>query len=238
MAISSSGKTRVMVAQNFSNLLSEGYGGLSVQDEDSGPLSFDTEGAMEEEVEESPVSENVDPEVSPEETTEKGKRTLTSYVYEKLQSYGYPGRRLEQFKSEFVKENISPDGVKDIQVVIPDKKYPNEAGQTETIENEELRDISREVNQLFGLNFNGAERSKGKWTIKFTSADLSSPKEEINNDNLDEVYGKPDKTKKEPNKIRTASTINELIQETKGKIVNNLHKVIGENNDPKNVRSE
>jgi len=135
---------------------------------------------------------------------------------------------LQDFKAEFVKESISPEGVKDIQVVIPDKKYPDEKGFTDTIENEELKDISHEINKMFGLNFNGAERSDGKWTIKFTSADLSDPEEQISNDNLDQVYGKPDKSKTEQKPIRAASTMGEMIKDQKDKIVNKLKKMIGD----------
>ena len=78
---------------------------------------------------------------------------------------------------------------------------------------------------MFGLHFNGAERSDGKWTIKYTSADLSDPEEEISNDNLDQVYGKPDKSKQERQKpIRSASTMGEMIKKQKDKIVKTLKK--------------
>jgi hypothetical protein len=232
MAIVPTGKTRVMVAQDFSSPLSEGYHGESISEnrEDLNDIEgYETGGAMEED-----LSENKDYHQEPLSPTEKpiaeedGKKTLTSYIYEKLQSYGYPGRRLQEFKAEFVKESISPDGVKDIQVVIPDKKYPDEQGVTGTIENEELKDISGEVNKIFGLNFNGAERSDGKWTIKFTSADTSIPEEEINHDNLDQVYGKPDKGKSNQKPTRSASTIGEMIKEQKEKIVGKLKKMIGD----------
>jgi hypothetical protein len=237
MDIVPTGKTRVMVAQNFANPLSEGFDGSSIDEspiEDEGiSRPFETEDAMEEDVN-ATNGVNDDVSIQPGEEQdlapkENGRKTLTTYVYEKLQSYGYPGRRLQDFKAEFVKESISPEGVKDIQVVIPDKKYQDEKGFTDTIENEELKEISHEVNQLFGLNFNGAERSDGKWTIKFTSADLASPEEEISHDNLDQVYGKPDKSKTEQQRpVKAASTLTEMIKEQKHKIVNNLKKMIGD----------
>ncbi len=231
MDIAPTGKTRVMVAQTYSNPLSEGFEGMSINNAPSQPL--ETDNAMEEDIGGGDVI-NDDVSIEPGEDQnlapkEKGRKTLTTYVYEKLQSYGYPGRRLQDFKAEFVKESISPEGVKDIQVVIPDKKYPDEKGFTDTIENKELKEISHEVSQMFGLHFNGAERSDGKWTIKYTSADLSDPEEEITDDNLDQVYGKPDKSKQERQKpIRSASTMREMIKEQKNKIVKTLKKMIGD----------
>ena len=233
MTLVPAGKTRVMVAQNFSSPLSDGYGTKSVVDESSGPIGgMETEEAMEEDINDAVINDNVSITQEEEQKSmapeDNGRKTLTTYVYEKLQSYGYPGRRLQGFKAEFVKESISPDGTKDIQIVIPDKKYPNEAGITDTIENEELKEISHEVNKSFGLNFNGAERSDGKWTIKFTSASLANPEDEMQRDNLDEVYGKPNKNKTEQKPIRSASTLGEMIKEQKDKIVNKLKKMIGD----------
>lgn len=249
-----SGKTRVMVAQQFSSPLSEGFGESSIAEEggvnsletgvDDNSLetggddnSLETGGAMEEDMEASGVNDDVSIQPGEEEQMapkENGRKTLTTYVYEKLQNYGYPGRRLQEFKKEFVKESISPEGVKDIQVIIPDKKYPDEKGYTDTVENEELKQISHEVNQMFGLNFNGAERSDGRWTIKFTSADLSDPEEEITHDSLDQVYGKPDRGSKDNKSItenkpfKAASTIYEMIKEQKDSIASNLKKMIGD----------
>jgi hypothetical protein len=245
MSIVPSGKTRVMVAQQFSNPLSEGFEGESIAEEQplenqletGGPEdALETGGAMDEDMETQGVNDDVsiqpgeDQQMAPKEN---GRKTLTTYIYEKLQNYGYPGRRLQDFKAEFVKESISPEGVKDIQVVIPDKKYPDEKGYTDTVENEELKQISHEVNQMFGLNFNGAERSDGKWTIKFTSADLSDPEEEITNDNLDQVYGKPEKGSKDKSPtdqkpFKAAFTIREMIKEQKSGIAGNLKKMIGD----------
>ena len=237
MAIVPRGKTRIMVAQNISSPLSEGYGDMSIQNDDMGSQSLETGEAMEEDIGDSAgidngvnddisINDEEEQDIAPKEN---GRKTLTTYIYEKLQSYGYPGRRLQDFKAEFVKESISPEGVKDIQVIIPDKKYPDERGFTDTVENEELKEISHEINQMFGLNFNGAERSDGKWTIKFTSADLSDPEEDITHDSLDQVYGKPDRNKneKEERPMKAASTMTEMIKIQKDKIVNKL-KTIGD----------
>lgn len=253
MVLVPSGKTRLMVAQNLSTPSAEGYDGMSISDEGKGPLSLDnsklqtdpspvlnTEKAMDDDLGEDNTTTNDDMSINSTEeqklSPKENRKTLTSYIFEKLQSYGYPGRRLQEFKSEFVKESVSPEGVKDIEVVIPDKKYPDEKGFTDTIENEELKEIAHEINQTFGLNFNGAERATGKWTIKFTSANITSPDEQsISHDTLDQVYGKPDKGNRPEQKHPVsgkspvkASTIGEMIKESKNKIVKNLQKILGE----------
>ena len=268
MSIVPAGKTRIMAQQQFSTPSSEGFGAEysprssddtkpaidpTASDPMGAPMgeesaldptsSLDTEGAMDEDLGAEPVNDDVslgaeeeEAQLSPKET----RKTLTSYIFEKLQTYGYPGRRLQEFKSEFVKESVSPEGQKDIEVVIPDKKYPDEKGFTDTIENEELKSIAHEVNKSFGLNFNGADRAGGKWTIKFTSADISNPEEEaISHDSLDSVYGKPDKGK-QPGGIGGAKptggakpaiaafSIHEMIKAGKSKMVNNIQKMTGE----------
>ena len=256
-----------MVAQNMGNPLSQGFDSVGIDGQQGGPLkpsidptesdpmgapmgeqspldpasSLDTEGAMDEDLGTEPVNDDVsigaedESEMAPKET----RKTLTSYIFEKLQSYGYPGRRLQEFKSEFVKESVSPEGQKDIEVVIPDKKYPDEKGFTDTIENEELKSIAHEVNQSFGLNFNGADRAGGKWTIKFTSANIANPEEEaISHDSLDQVYGKPDKGS-QPGKpgqkpaigakpAVAAYSIHEMIKAGKNNMVRTIQKMTGE----------
>lgn len=240
MAIVPAGKLRVMEAQSFSNPMVGGDASESSMANDI--PSFETEEGLNEEV------GGTSPETSPEppddiggpqeeiggvEEPTEGRKTLTNYVFKKLENYGYPGRRLQEFKAKFVKETVSPEGIKDIQIEIPDKKYPNEMGQTDTIENEELAEISKEVNQMFGLNFNGAERTDGKWTIKFTSAENSNPDEgAMVRDNLDEVYGTPHKTNNNSQKRETtpvrAESIYEMIKSSKSGIIAKLKKINGD----------
>jgi len=228
MTIVPAGKKRLMEAQSINSPLSQGV--------DSNIPSFETEDSLEEDI--IPGQSNIDQMKEeqeqiggPENPVEpvSGKKTLTDYIFKKLESFGYPGRRLQEFKSKFVRETVSPDGIKDIQVEIPDKKYPNEMGQTESIENEDLGAISKEVNKLFGLNFNGAERTDGKWTIKFTSAKITNPEEGggMARDNLEEVYGNPNKTKEEPKRV-AAYTLREMIKAKKDGLVRTLKNTIGD----------
>ena len=156
--------------------------------------------------------------------------TLTDYIFKKLQEFGYPGRRLEEFKKNFVSEDISPDGTKNKVVEIPDKRYPDQAtGTTKTIEDKELSSMIREIQEKFGIHFNGAKRSDGKWIINFTSANVENKEEAPITDNLDDVYGTPNKGKKRKTTVR-ASTFKELIQEGKDNIIEKLGKIIGDQN--------
>lgn len=248
MAIVPSGKTRVMVAQTYHDTLSEGNG----MEYDTS-RSFSTDDAMEEEVGvtnvepglggETSIEGGVDPEENPQEGIEDThEKTLTNYVFRILKNYGYPGRRLNEFKSKFVKEVVSPEGVEDIQIEIPDKKYPNEQGVSGAIEKKELKRIVQEINSAFGLHFNGAERSEGKWTIKFTSQKSENPDDQgIVGDTLNEVYGTPNRNKsqdKQQQPIGRAAnseedlikraTLGEMIKDEKNKYISGLQKIIGE----------
>jgi len=270
MRLVPAGKIRIMAQQQFSTPSLEGFGGMGIDGQpEGGPLkpaidssdpagapmspmspdgeatpTLDTEGAMDEDLGAEPVNDDVS--MGAEEEAEQlapkeNRKTLTSYIFEKLESYGYPGRRLQEFKSEFVKESVSPEGQKDIEVVIPDKKYPDQKGFTDTIENEELKSIAHEVNQSFGLNFNGADRAGGKWTIKFTSANIADPADEaISHDSLDQVYGKPDKgaggaggmpgqkPAVESKPPIAAYSIREIIKASKSNTVKKIQKMTGE----------
>ena len=235
MTIVPAGKTHIMEAQSISNPLVQGYDGDTSFNNNLPTL--ETEEAMEEdlsvpnEVENTDIvqpQEGVEQQVSP--IDEGKKKTLTNYIYKKLQSYGYPGRRLDEFKTKFVRETLSPDGMKDVQVELPDKKY-NDKGLADSIDHEELRDIAQEINKLFGLNFNGADHADGKWTVKFTSQKITNPEDEQGGfrDGLEEVYGNPANTKeKEPEHAVKAFTLREMIKTQKEGIMSKLKKIIGE----------
>ena len=234
MAIVPSGKARLMEAQNINSpFISPEEGGQpsnagisSFQPQQETKPALDTEEALEEEV--GGTDDINEPALEGREiSTPPKKNTLTSYIFKKLEEWGYPGRRLQEFKAKFVKETVSPEGIKDIQVEIPDKKYPDSSGYTDTIENEELSEISQEVNKMFGLNFNGADRSDGKWTIKFTSMKKEDPSDgEIVRDNLDEVYGTPSGGNKEQKAVNASTR--EMIKSAKSDaLIENLKKITG-----------
>lgn len=231
MAIIPVGKTRLMVSQVISTPTSQGY--------DDGvpkltPDDIDVEGIGNDlpeipEVPEAPES----PEEGIQGVAEDNQLTLTDYIFKTLEGFGYPGRRLEEFKKKFVKESVSPDGTKDIKIEIPDRYYPDNMGNIKTVETEELGKFVQEINSKFGLNFNGAERSEGKWLVNLTSAKRTEEDEGgIVRDNLDEVYGTPSGNGKPSVKKETtvqAFSQQELITASKDdKLIENLQKLNGE----------
>jgi len=190
MAITPAGKLRLMVSQVISTPESQGYNNGEPQ---LTPEDIPTEGIGNDLPD---IPEVPDALESPEEgiqgVPEDNAPTLTDYIFKTLEGFGYPGRRLEEFKKKFVKESVSPDGTKDIKVEIPDRHYPDEMGNIKTVETEELGKIVQDINSKFGLNFNGAERSEGKWLINLTSAKKEEDGDDsMVRDNLDEVYGTP-----------------------------------------------
>ena len=230
MAIVPAGKLRIMQAQNMRESL---YDNPQIEKPVSAPYpgeGIDSTPTLEPEValEEEPQMEE---ELQQEESKER--KTLSNYIFKKLESFGYPGRRLEEFKKKFVNQDISPEGTETIRIEIPDKKYPNpQTGKTETIESDDLYPLVKEINKIFGLNFNGASRAEGRWTINFTSEVVSKENDEegMVTDNLDEVYGQPSKGRKP----KAAFTIEEMIKKGKNNLVDTLKKVIGEKNAQQN----
>lgn len=252
MAIVPAGTMRVMVAQTIANPLVQGYQdhpqeqpAQSVPDVPQEINETPQEGA---ESVVDPEAEDNNPELQSqpdkmgnpvaEPNDNKESATLTDFVFKKLEEFGYPPRRLEEFKKKFVRESVTPDGIKDLKIEIPDRYYPDAQGNIKTVETEELAKIVKEIGSKFGLNFNGAERSDGKWTINLTSAKKTSSEEEqgLSRDNLDEVYGTPSgggskkqTAKKEKPAVR-AFTIGEMIKAGKDGLVDISRKILENKN--------
>lgn len=250
MSLVPSGKFKVMVAQNVANPLVEGFnfgnesnnnlGFLSqydnldnnAQPQSQGDLPQTPEATLPPQGLES-YPDGMEEQAPQNNVSEVKNNSLTDYVFQKLESFGYPGRRLQEFKTKFVKENISADGIKDIKVEIPDRHYPDEQGGVKTIETDDLGEFVREVETKFQLHFNGAERSDSKWTINFSSIKNSGEEDkEMVRDNLDEVYGNPGARgiKGKKSKPINAFNIRELIKAAKNDELINTLNIIGEKN--------
>lgn len=230
MAIVPAGKTRLMVSQVISNPTLDSFNNGEPQ---IFPEDINTDEAITEDIAEVPGSTDLHPEQGMTGIKQKSKPTLTDYIFNTLEKLGYPGRRLEEFKKKFVKETVSPDGTKDIKVEIPDRYYPDERGHIKTVETDELGKIVEDINQKFGLNFNGAERSEGKWIIDLTSAKKQEEGDEqsIVKDNLDEIYGTPSGSKQKKERSVKAFSQRELISASKSEeLLEKLKKINGENN--------
>jgi len=235
MSIIPSGKHRLMVGQVISDPLNEKYNdGQESLAIDSSP-HFLSEKALNDEV--GIPDSNLEGKNNKSLNQEEGKesiqsKTLSEHIVKILTGFGYPYRRLSEFKKKFVKEKIGPDGSKDIQIEIPDQYYPDAQGNIKTVENDEVISISKGISDKFDLNFNGADRDGGKWIIKFISPiSKKDGKEEseIPIDNLDEIYGSPASSiSRKSTKDKKALTSNELIKEAKSdELINSLKKIIG-----------
>jgi len=235
MAIVPSGKMRIMQAQSYSDPfysseIESPPGSLQSSD----PLSSIEQGNV---VGDTEMLTYDDAEKMIQEDTEDQKdisedsKTLSDFIFNKLEEFGYPPRRLYEFKEDFISQEISADGTENVTVVIPDKKYPDpNTGAAPSIEKKDITKISSEMGELFGLHFNGASRDDGKWTIDFTSASPEKTDEdetEMVTDNLDEIYGK--KKDKSRSSKRKSQTIHEMIKENKDLIYNKIKKMTGDN---------
>ena len=249
MALIPLGKPRLMVAQRMSNPISEElYNNnesslLLNKNDNSGDIPVEHTvdqhrmATFDELKDESVPNTDLNIEtdgVEVEDMETEGKSTITQFIFTELEKWGYPGRRLQEFKKKFVTQDISPDGTENVKIEIPDKKYPDpNTGHAETIETSELSSFVRQISSKFGLNFNGAHRSDGKWTIDFTSSEIEHSKKEdktIMKDNLDEVYGQPTSNKKNNKKLTKNQFMDKLIKEEKDNIIHKLKKIIGDNN--------
>lgn len=161
------------------------------------------------------------PDQAQKEHQDKG---IKDFVFHKLQEWGYPPRRLVEFKNKFAEISIDADFNRQVSIQIPDKKY----GSNEQIDQDELSKFVKEVEKKFKLYFERAENKEGKWNIDFTSIDTSIPEEgeeieETHDDNLDEVYGKADRTKPAKKK---AMSLSEMIKTQKTDVATQLLKII------------
>ena len=214
MVIAPSGKRRVMVAQSFSSPTAQlGHGDddfAGITQEDVPGLDAATQ--LEEKVDDVEREQEAGREPQPG----SDRHDLAQYIFDKLQGFGFPGRRLVEFRSKFVKQTISSDGAKQVEIVIPDSYY----GAGKQISDGDFNTIVKEISHKFKLFFEGAERSDGKLVIKFTSVSTDEGNgEEFEEDELSRVYGNPGQNL-HPDK--QAYTIHEMIKNGKFSMVDSL----------------
>lgn len=127
--------------------------------------------------------------------------SLFDYIFKKLESFGYPPRKLFSYKDDFVTEKMFSDGHTESEIVMPATYY----GKRKYISNKEIKSMIDEISNEFSIFFDGAEKSDGKLTIKFTSRapvtkslqnDGVANKEEDYDVELDKVYGNRPMSKK------------------------------------------
>jgi len=168
-------------------------------------------------------------EKEPVEQEQSKETTIEDYIFEKLESFGWPGRLLQNYKDEFVSRSISADGVEEVELELLDKKYPSMS----KISTKDVKQIVSDIQKKFGLYFQGGNNNDGKWSFKFVSQKETSEEDEKNptdmdiTNYLDKAYGSStNKNKKEPKK---ASTLKEMIKLNKNEMFDILSNKIAKN---------
>ena len=186
MRIVPSGQKREMVAQSFSEAApdfnNDILGALTGMGAEAPSLPAPNNG------DQSLDPESLDPEslgLEKEEEPTQKEADIKEYVFKKLEAFGYPPRRLEEFEDDFVTEKIYPGEAREVVIVMPDRYY----GTRKSISSGDFKKIIQEIQSQFGLSFVEAERKDKRIEIKFSSQTESDVEEEPVADELDEIYG-------------------------------------------------
>lgn len=167
----------------------------------AGDVAPDELGAGDPATEEPQVGEEIRPEARDEDQTgqpadnivqgegmdeKMPAKDVQGYIFNKLQEFGYPPRRLEEFEDEFVEETLSPGDVRDVTIVIPARYY----GKRETLSKKDFAGVVNDIQSKYGLSFVSAKKQGKKITIQFTSQ-VAQQMDQGMADDLDQVYGTP-----------------------------------------------
>ena len=136
MAIVPSGKRRTMMAQRYDSPQGVGPDAVDMGDLQSDQLRLPPQDDQIKQEEEQGVASS--------------DSSLSKYIHEFLEALGYPGRRLQQYKSEFVVEKGGGDGNIQVTVKIPDQVY----GKDMVIPRGKLNEFVNAVSDKFGLHLN------------------------------------------------------------------------------------
>tara|TARA_Y100000310_G_scaffold310879_1_gene356616 strand:+ start:2400 stop:3080 length:681 start_codon:yes stop_codon:yes gene_type:complete len=224
MVIAPSGKRRLMVAQRFTDPTAQRGGEMANDSVDLSGVGSASELAPN-------TVDNFEHKIKEEETEQASpdegstEADLTDYLFEKLEGWGYPGRRLVEFRNKFVSENISAEGDKTVDAVIPSTYY----GTNKQISDKDFASMIKEIKHKFGLFFAGATNAEGKLTVKFTSVNKREDEGMVEEDELTKVYGQPaggGSEHKESPKV-AGLTIHEMIKNNKSNMVEELLRLLG-----------
>lgn len=199
MPINPSGKRRVMEAQSTLGMDNQ----WGVQGMEQSPDEQPAQGGVED-------APQTDIQMEAEAPAEDESDDLRGYVMKKMESLGYPPRRLEQFSDEFVEEEIFPGGVRDIKITIPDRYY----GTRKSLSDKDLSQIIEDIQTKFGLQLASAKRREKKAVMQFQVQLKGKGEEEeeiAQKDDLDEIFGTPKSAKPQKKDKVVAQTIGELV---------------------------
>ncbi len=213
MALVPSGKRRYMQAQTAPNPISEQAGqidmsNLPAQDVDQGAAAPQ---------EQQPIQEG--------ETPGGDEPDVRMTVFKFLEGLGYPARRLQEFKAQFVSETGNAESGAQISMKIPDEVY----GKNIPIPRAKLKELVKVIEQNHGMSFVDYKRSNQEVILNFVSADAKAQQmqQEGPGDILDKVYGTPKNSKNRRGIPTQAKTISELIKESHSRQTDILKKVLG-----------
>lgn len=147
-------------------------------------------------------------------------------AFEFLKSLGYPPRRLQEFKSQFVSETGSADGGAQVTMTLPDEVY----GKNKQIPRDKIKELVKNVEQKHDLSFQQYQRQNEELTLEFISAeqsqqDAADEEEEGPADILDKIY--KGSSSSDNSKKAYAKSIQEFINEQKENQYELLRAVVG-----------
>jgi len=217
MFITPSGNKRIMEAQVNQNPF-EGFGNQFGIDDSVSPYQQNIGDTF------SNLLNNEGDEQEKEKSKSEGNEDLLQYLFKKLESFGYPPRRLYEFESEFISEKILPDSFREITVVLPDRYY----GKQERLSSKDVNSIINEIQSKFNFNFLDGERKDKKLTLNFHSNPKHGKDEEkeeevmkMQQDDLDDIFG-PSNSKTKKTKKKEANTQREMMKESMQKIIQQI----------------
>jgi hypothetical protein len=213
MALVPAGKRRMMVAQAAPSPMAEQAGEMSLPE---GMTAQDLPTAGNE-VDQ--LQRQVD-QAEPQQEEPADENDTRTTIFEFLVGLGYPPRRLQEFKSQFVSETGSAGAGTQVTVKLPDEVY----GKNVQIPREKIKELVQAIEQKHGLSFRDYKRSNEELVLNFISADAAQQQamEDAGpGDILDKVY------KSKGARSREAMTIQELIKESKDRQAHILKLVVG-----------
>ena len=146
---------------------------------------------------------------------------ILDYIMKKLEGFGYPPRRLNEYKEEFVSEKLLPGSARDVTIVFPDMYY----GKGKRLRGEDISQMQEEIQSKFGLSFKDGERKDKKVFLNFISQDQEGDPEEEQGagDELEIAFGGGASEKAKPKK-KKAETQKEMMKSAKSGAFDKINK--------------
>lgn len=140
-----------------------------------------------------------------------GNDDLMEFIFDKIEEFGYPRRRLYDFEEKFITEKLMPNSLREITIIVPDRYY----GENKRLSEKDVKDLIENIKTKFNLNFVEGERKDKKLTMKFNSSNEENRvreegEEEVERiDELDEIFGEgtSSNSKKKDKKINKKAPI-------------------------------